>query len=141
MSSKIYRLIVVFFSIVAAASSPIEIYAAKQTKPMDNRYNTEGIYYYDPDDCANGSNGAVVGGEAVISGSTAAEKVWSGLKSLGLTDEVTAGIMGNMSHESNQFNPAQHEGSWLLKYGVKGNSFDLRPRLNPMVVRQTYSHV
>ena len=125
MSSKIYRLIVVFFSIVAATSSPIEIYAAKQTKPMDNRYNTEGIYYYDPDDCANGSNGVVVGGEAVISGSTAAEKVWSGLKSLGLTDEVTAGIMGNMSHESNQFNPAQHEGSWLLKYGVKGNSFDL----------------
>lgn len=61
-------------------------------------------------------NTSCVAGRAVIKGNTAAEKVWSGLTSLGLTEEQTAGIMGNMQHESNSFNPAQHEGSQYNAY-------------------------
>ena len=77
-------------------------------------YNKNGIYYYNPSgDCDSSSGNA---GRAVIQGSTAAEKVWSGLTSLGFTDEQAAGIMGNMQHESVSFNPAQHEGSQYKKY-------------------------
>lgn len=70
-------------------------------------------------------NTSCVSGRAVIKGTTAAEKVWSGLTSLGFTDEQTAGIMGNMQHESNSFNPVQHEGSQYRKYwpmDLGGNS-------------------
>lgn len=85
-----------------------------------DKFAANNIMFYDPDSCEN-QGGGIVGGEAVVSGSTAAEKVWSGLKSMGLTDEVVAGIMGNMQHESNSFNPAQHEGSFKSQWG----SFDL----------------
>jgi hypothetical protein len=61
-------------------------------------------------------NSSCVTGRAVISGNTAAEKIWSGLLSLGFTKEQAAGIMGNMQHESNNFNPVQHEGSQYQKY-------------------------
>ena len=77
-------------------------------------YNKNGIYYYNPSgDCETGGNTT---GRATINGSTAAEKDWSGLTSLGFTDEQAAGIMGNMQHESVSFNPAQHEGSQYKKY-------------------------
>ena len=125
MSKSMRRLFTVFLAIATSIIPTVEVYAANS---LDDRYYTEDIRYYKPNDCSGGSSssgGVVVGGEAVISGTTADEKVWSGLKSLGLTDEVTAGIMGNMSHESNQFNPVQHEGSWLLKYGKQGRDFDL----------------
>ncbi len=70
-------------------------------------------------------NTSCVTGRATIKGTTAAEKIWSGLTSLGFTDEQTAGIMGNMAHESNSFNPVQHEGSQYKKYwpmDLGGNS-------------------
>lgn len=47
-------------------------------------------------------------GTAVIKGSTAKEKIWSGLTSVGFTEEQAAGIMGNMQNESG-FNPVRHE--------------------------------
>ena len=61
-------------------------------------------------------SGSCGGGRAVIKGDKDEEKIWSGLTSLGFTEEQTAGIMGNMMHESNSFNPAQHEGSQYNKY-------------------------
>lgn len=70
-------------------------------------------------------NSNCAAGRAVIKGSSAAEKVWSGLTSLGFTDEQAAGIMGNMQHESNSFNPVQHEGSQYNRYwpmNLGGNS-------------------
>ncbi|MCQ2571152.1 MAG: phage tail tip lysozyme [Candidatus Saccharibacteria bacterium] len=54
-------------------------------------------------------------GEAVVSGATAEEKVWSGLMSLGFTEIAAAGIMGNMAHEG-LMSPVQwqvgHETDW-----------------------------
>ncbi len=96
------------------------------TDELLDKYAANNIMFYDPEDCENnGSGGAIVGGEAVVSGSTAAEKIWSGLKSMGLSDEITAGIMGNMRHEGNM-NPAQHEGSqyasyWPMDLGSEAN--------------------
>ena len=52
---------------------------------------------------------------ATVEGSEIAEKIWNGLKSLGVTDEVAAGIMGNMSAESG-LNPARHETSKYKKH-------------------------
>ena len=53
--------------------------------------------------------------DAVVEGGEIGEKIWNGLKSLGLTDEVTAGIMGNMQAES-AMNPARHEQSKYKKH-------------------------
>lgn len=86
-----------------------------------DKFAANNIMFYDPDACEGDGGGGIVGGEAVVSGSTAAEKVWSGLKSMGLSDYAVAGIMGNMMHESNSFNPAQHEGSFMSSWG----NFDL----------------
>lgn len=98
-----------------------ETYA--EVEDFIDSFSANNIKFYNPDDCEDGGGGgSAVGGEAVISGTTAEQKVWSGLKSMGLSDEVVAGIMGNMKHESNEFNPAQHEGMFIYDYG--GN-FDL----------------
>ena len=110
---KILRsLILLAVAVVVAMPSP----AFAVVDDFIDKFAANNIMFYNPDECEGGSGGAVVGGQAVISGSTAEEKVWSGLKSMGLTDEVVAGIMGNMIHESNYLNPAQHEGSFLNKY-------------------------
>ena len=121
----IKRASIIVLALVLGLTSVTEVFAIpeggrKFNGQVHDKYYSNGIRYYRPD--CEGSSSYVVGGEAVISGVTAEEKVWSGLKSMGLTDEVTAGIMGNMAHEGNNFNPAQHEGSFLEEYG---GSFDL----------------
>ena len=108
------------FALAVIISIPMQTVYALSEDQLD-RYAANNIMFYDPEDCENDGGGGIVGGEAVVSGSTAAEKVWSGLKSMGLSDEVTAGIMGNMTHESNAFNPAQHEGSFRSRW----ENFDL----------------
>lgn len=76
-----------------------------------DKFNRNGIYYYNPSAvlaCFTQSD------DVPVSGSTAAEMIWSGLTSF-MTEEQAAGVMGNMVHESN-LNPAQHEMSKLRKY-------------------------
>ena len=77
-------------------------------------YGENGIYYYDEKGSKCGS-GSYVGGPIVISGTNIKEKIWSGLTSF-LTEEQSAGVMGNMQSESNSFNPAQHEVDLMRKY-------------------------
>lgn len=84
-----------------------------------DEYGINGIYYYDP----TGSNSGCYSGDVTLAGSTAAEKIWSGLTTF-MTPEQAAGVMGNMSHESNRFNPVQHEKSQHDKYWNNGN-FDI----------------
>ena len=50
-----------------------------------------------------------------VGGSTIEEKIWNGLRSLGVSDAVAAGILGNMYYESS-LNPARHEKSKKNKY-------------------------
>jgi hypothetical protein len=60
-------------------------------------------------------SGSCNSGEAIVSGATAEEKVWSGFISMGVDEYATAGIMGNIAHEG-LMNPAQwqvgHEHNW-----------------------------
>ena len=82
-------------------------------------FHANSINVWDPFDCPNGqstkSASTYTGGKAEISGATAKEKIWSGLKSVGLSDEIVAGIMGNMARESG-FNPARYEDAWKEKW-------------------------
>ena len=120
--SKIYKYLKSSALISLAILTAFPFYSYAATDDFLDKFAANNIMFYNPDECEGGSSGGVVGGEAVISGSTAEEKVWSGLKSMGLTDEVTAGIMGNMAHEGNNFNPAQHEGSFKSQWGMPLNS-------------------
>ncbi len=114
MKNKLKQILLISCALIIA--TPVSSFAA--VDDFIDRFAANNIMFYNPDECnGSSSGGAVVGGEAVISGSTADEKVWSGLKSMGLTDEVAAGIMGNMAHESNNFNPAQHEGKFKSQWG------------------------
>ncbi len=107
--TSIFALIIVQLLLLQPA------FAANQPDPaVLDYFSRNGIYYYNPSGNCETTTGG--GGTAIIKGNTAAEKVWSGLISLGFTEEQTAGIMGNMQHESNSFNPAQHEGSQYRKH-------------------------
>lgn len=72
--------------------------------------------FYEP--CAEGS---VLNGDITIAGETAEEKVWSGLRSF-LSDEQSAGVMGNIGQEDGNFNPVRREagqGGSLYNRGVQ----------------------
>lgn len=88
--------------------------SALMADKLANKYAPNKIGFYDEDACADGTttggSATAVGGEAVVTGDTAVEKLWSGLKSMGLSDEVTAGIIGNAYGESG-YNAAGYEGS------------------------------
>lgn len=108
-------LILILCSLIFAITIPVPIQAL--TNAQWDFFTANGIYYYDPD--GGGFTGCYVG-DIVVQGSTAAEKIWTGLTTF-LTDEQAAGVMGNMISESS-FNPVRHEMSKLSEY--KGN-FDL----------------
>lgn len=107
---KIYLRALVFVVGSLIASLPTYALTAEQI----DTFSQNNIIFYDPDD--TGNECFVGNGTVSIQGSTSAEKIWSGLRSLGFTEEQAAGAMGNMTHEGNGFNPAQHEGSQFHKY-------------------------
>lgn len=79
--------------------------SAEMSESTLNSLYDNGVYYYNPE----GIVGGCLTGSANLAGSNNEEWLWSGLVSLGFTEFQTAGIMGNMAHESNFFNPVQHE--------------------------------
>lgn len=113
--SYLKTLAILLCSFIFALTMPIPIHAL--TNAQWDFFNANGIYYYDPQ--GGGFTGCYVG-DITVQGSTAAEKIWTGLTTF-LTDEQAAGVMGNMVSESG-FNPVRHEMSKLNEY--KGN-FDL----------------
>ncbi len=104
-----------FLAIILTSSA----HAAPPDSVLDELYAV-GAHYYNP----TGSNAKIgcYSGDLTIAGSTAEEKIWSGLTSF-MTPEQAAGVMGNMAHEGNYFNPLQHEVSQMNKYW--GSGFDL----------------
>lgn len=104
------------FCLFAAALMLCPNSAVMATSKHDfiDKYSHNDIKFYNPDECSNKSgtsSPSSIGGKAVISGKTAKEKIWSGLKSMGVSDEVAAGIMGNMQRESG-FSPARYEDAY-----------------------------
>lgn len=74
-----------------------------------NFFNASDIHYYNP---VGSKARNCYTGDINVAGNTIEEKIWSGLTSF-MTEEQAAGTMGNMAHESNYFNPVQHEISQL----------------------------
>ncbi|MBP5656299.1 hypothetical protein J6X15_01800 [Candidatus Saccharibacteria bacterium] len=109
-NSKMFGRIFCWFSALVMLF-PSNMVAATSQKDFIDKYSHNNIKFYNPDECSRtsgSSSPSSIGGKAVVSGKTAKEKIWSGLKSMGVTDEVAAGIMGNMQGESG-FSPARYE--------------------------------
>lgn len=85
----------------------------------EDEFSENNIIFYNPEARAGCPTGNIT-----VTGSTASEKVWSALTSVGFTEEQAAGIMGNMMHEGNNFNPVQHEVALMNKHWNNG-AFDL----------------
>lgn len=106
LSNKSLRILVLititFFSMFL--SSPT---FADQLKIPFREYSINNIYFVK--ECEKGNARRTINSTAQASGSSADEKIWSALKSLGLSDEITAGILGNIHNEGGA-SPARHEG-------------------------------
>lgn len=72
---------------------------------------------------ASGTDEVCYTGSLNVQGSEIKEKIWNGLVSVGFTKEQTAGIMGNMGHESG-FSPGRHETSFYTRR-VNGEAIDI----------------
>lgn len=83
--------------IIASPASAISSY--EQSAALN------GSYWYNP---TGSRSSSCFSSDISIAGSTAAQKIWSGLTTF-MTPEQAAGVMGNMTRESNGFNPVQHE--------------------------------
>ncbi|HEY5695642.1 MAG TPA: phage tail tip lysozyme, partial [Candidatus Saccharimonadales bacterium] len=93
---------------------------ANQVYAVDtNFFAGNDILFYDPTCAYTGSTDS-------LSGSDIPAKVWNFLKGQGLSDEQTAGVMGNMQAESNMV-PTRHQSSGNNVYadGGSGNAWGL----------------
>ena len=94
--------------IVAGVLAGVGDAMAKSTLTQEEEamYSQNNILFYEP--CSTSSSGQPLGGDISIAGSTAEEKVWSGLASF-LSPEQAAGIMGNIAQEDGNYNPLRRE--------------------------------
>ncbi len=94
--------------IVAGVLAGVGDAMAKSTLTQEEEamYSQNNILFYEP--CNTSSSGQPLGGDISITGSTAEEKVWSGLASF-LSPEQAAGIMGNIAQEDGNYNPLRRE--------------------------------
>lgn len=72
------------------------VFAAIPNDDILDMYDTNGIYYYNPD----GSNDLCNSSSTTLSGSDSAEKIWNYLIQNGFTDAQAAGILGNAMAET-----------------------------------------
>ena len=87
---------------------PHQVSAMSQQVPFQT-YSLNSIYFYKGCDRINRT--VSINTTATASGSTADEKIWSALKSLGITDEVAAGILGNIHNEGGA-SPVRYENEY-----------------------------
>ena len=98
-------LVVVFIYCSLIFSSPSN---ATTLSPTDLRiYAANQIYFLN--ECEETDDSSNISGTAVANGSTSDEKIWSALKSLGFSDEIAAGILGNIHNEGGA-SPVRQEG-------------------------------
>lgn len=118
MTCKVNLKKIALFSTIISIlfSVPVNALSVSDLSMIDGRvlrkYSQNDIQFYEKcggqTTASSSSSSTAVGGVAVISGNTAEEKVWSGLKSLGLSDEIAAGGVGNLIRECG-LNPASYE--------------------------------
>lgn len=118
-------LLVALLSIISFTTA-VSYPAAAQAKYDETFYSNNKILFYDPRDTTCEGSGGTVG--TILSGDSIEEKVWNFFVEKGLTAEQTAGVMGNISHESG-FNPAAIEGGNSIGFGIVQWSFGRRTAL------------
>jgi len=95
-------------------------------------YSANDILFYDPDaSCGVDS----VEGMPALRGDGNEEKIWNFLRDKGLTNEQTAGVMGNIQAESG-FNPAIVEGGSGIGFGIVQWSFGRRSALEAAAAKK-----
>lgn len=110
------RLIAVFIMSLVCAVVGSKMVNAKilLNDPELLEHSMNDIFLVSP--CLTGASSSL-GGDITISGSTAEEKLWSGLTSF-LDDVQAAGVMGNIGQEDGNYNPVRRE------VGQSGNLYD-----------------
>ena len=86
-------------------------------------YAKNSINIYSP--C--GDDTSLYSGSVEVSGSNAKEKVWSALKSLGLSDEIAAGILGNIENEGS-ISPVRYEESYRDSWANGSYDWENNPK-------------
>lgn len=125
--TKILRRILCFLFAAVILADPIGATTKVLAIPDLNFYSMNDILFYDPDaSCGVGKDEAT--GSVALRGDGNEEKVWNFMRDKGLTNEQTAGVMGNIQAESG-FDPDIVEGGSGIGYGIVQWSFDRRKRL------------
>lgn len=97
-------------------------------------YSSNDILFYDPDaSCGVSKDGMT--GTVALRGNTIQEKVWNFLRDKGLSNEQTAGVMGNIQAES-AFNPDAIEKGNGIGYGIVQWSYNRRAALEAAAVKK-----
>lgn len=123
--------LITFFMAVLVAVSHVTVFSApiqaENAKYDETFYSGNNIVFYDPRvlACEAGTNGTI---GVTLTGDSIEEQVWNFFVGKGLTAEQTAGVMGNISHESG-FNPAAIEGGTGIGLGLFQWSFGRRTSL------------
>lgn len=119
----INRIFSVFFLSLLVASISIHIVKAQSEFDPDF-YSGNDILFYDPDaSCGVPSKS----GSPTLIGNSNAEKIWNFLVGKGLTNEQTAGVMGNIQAESN-YEPGAVESN-SVGFGIAQWSYGRRTAL------------
>lgn len=109
MMKRIIKILFVVFALVlSGVMVGVGSTSAKSSLTADDEamFSQNNILFYEP--CVTGDSSRPLGGEISIAGSTAEEKVWSGLASF-LSAEQAAGVMGNIAQEDGNYNPLRRE--------------------------------
>jgi hypothetical protein len=107
---RIFCLLLAIFMALGSVVNTATVFAI----PDENFYSSNDILFYDPD----ASCGVpTAGGLASLIGNSDAERIWNFLVAKGLTNEQTAGVMGNIQAESG-FNPGIVEKSGGGGFGI-----------------------
>jgi len=116
---------------------------ATDGKYDESFYSSNDILFYNPED-KTCSQTTLSSSAANLTGNTNAEKIWNWLKSQGLSNEQTAGVMGNIAVESG-FNPTRHEegkgwtvGGWGLVQWTGGRRTAIASSLSGQPNLSTY---
>jgi hypothetical protein len=100
--------------------------------PDEEFYSGNDILFYDPD----ASCGVpTAGGLASLAGNSDAERIWNFLVAKGLTNDQTAGVMGNIQAESG-FRPGAIEGGSGIGFGIVQWSFGRRTALEAAAAKK-----
>lgn len=93
--TKFFVNTIIISSLITSLALPLSAFASIPNESTLDMFNTNGIYYYNPD-----GNNECISTSTTLSGNTAAEKIWNFFINQGFNDAQVAGILGNAMVES-----------------------------------------